>query len=418
MKTHTTTAQSTPADAPASAPLTGLRVLDLGWVMVGPMSGRYLADMGADVIKIESSRRLDPLRTLGPFRDGKPNPERSLSYHFINAGKRGLTLDLNTETGREIVRALVRKADVLIESFTGGVIDRMGLGWERLRAENPALIMVSTCLFGQTGPERSVSGVGTLGAAYAGASALIGWPDRPPTGPHGPWTDSVTPRFIVASVLAALHRRRRTGQGCYIDVAQAEAGLQFLLPAYFEQAANGRSPRRVGGDADPLRSPSGVFPCAGDDRWVAIDASADAHWRALRALAPAVLTEPVFDTLVGRLRQRERLHAALGEWTATQDALDLERRLQAVGVPAQRVCQANDLAGDEDLLHDGYFGAIEDPQIGPMKIRNPMFSLEPAGVIAARPAPRLGDATDAILREVGGYSDAQVAQFRQDGVLA
>ena len=155
-------------------PLTGLRVLDLSWVMVGPVSGRYLADLGAEVIKVESSRRVDPLRTLGPYRNGQPHLEQSLSYQNINAGKRSLTLDLNAPAGRDIVRTLVRNVDVVIESFTAGTLERMGLGWAQLSAENPRLVMASSCLFGQTGPERAASGVGTLGAAYSGASMLVG----------------------------------------------------------------------------------------------------------------------------------------------------------------------------------------------------------------------------------------------------
>ena len=288
------------------APLADLRVLDLSWVMVGPVSGRYLADLGADVIKVESSKRVDPLRTLGPYRNGRPHLEQSLSYQNINAGKRSITLDLNAPAGRDIVRTLVRHVDVVIESFTAGTLERMGLGWEQLSAENPRLVMASSCLFGQTGPDRAASGVGTLGAAYCGASVLVGWPDRPPTGPFGPWTDAVTPRFIVACILAALRRRDADGRGCYIDVAQAEAGLQFLLPAFYNYAANGRVPERMGGDPDPLRAPSGLFPCAGADRWIAIDASADGPWRALRALAAPALDDPAFDTLVGRLRARAR----------------------------------------------------------------------------------------------------------------
>lgn len=401
-----------------SAPLAGLRVLDLSWVMVGPMSGRYLADLGADVIKVESSRRLDPLRTLGPFRHGTPNPEETLSYHNINAGKRSITLDLAAPAGREIVRRLVRKVDVVIESFTSGTLERMGLAWEQLHAENPRLIMVSSCLFGQTGPERAAAGVGTLGAAYSGASLMVGWPDRNPTGPYNAWTDSVTPRFIVASLLAAIRQRTLTGQGCYIDVAQAEAGLQFLLPAYYEYAVNGRIPGRVGTDVDPLRAPSGTFPCAGADRWIVIDASADAHWKALRACAAPALDDAAFDTLVGRLRRRTQLHETLGAWTRKQDPHALQDALQAAGVPAHVVSTCDELSVDADLIADGYYSEVVDPVIGRFQLRNAQVRITPSGTLAARPGPRIGDSTDSILREVGACSDEEIAAFRSAGVLA
>ncbi len=402
----------------SAAPLANLRVLDMSWVMVGPMSGRYLADLGAEVIKVESAKRLDPLRTLGPFIDGVSHPERTLSYHFINAGKRSLALNLGSEAGKHIVLRLVREVDVVIESFTAGTLDRMGLGWERLRAENPRLIMAASCLFGQTGPERAASGVGTLGAAYSGASHLVGWPDRAPNGPFNAWTDSVTPRFLVTALLAALHRRSRTGAGCYIDVSQAEAGLQFLLPAYFQYAANGQIPARCGSDPDPLRAPSGVFPCAGDDAWVVIDASADGHWQALRQLLSPALDNPAFNTLVGRLRQRSQLHEALAQWTRGHGAEQVEQALQALGIPAHGVCDHAALASDADLIADGYYGQISDAQIGTVRMRNAQCAIEPAAPLAARAAPRIGDSTDDILRDIGGYSDDQISRFRQDGVLA
>ncbi|MGC3985028.1 MAG: CoA transferase [Pseudorhodoferax sp.] len=398
-------------------PLAHLRVLDLSWVMVGPMSGRYLADLGADVIKVESARRIDPLRTLGPYRDGQPHPERTLSYHFINAGKRSLALDLSGEAGRSIVRRLARHVDVVIESFTAGTLDRMGLGWERLRAENPRLVMAASCLFGQTGPHRSASGVGTLGAAYSGASLLVGWPDRAPTGPFNAWTDSVTPRFIVAGLLAALRRRDLTGQGCYLDVAQAEAGLQFLLPAWFEYAANGRTPQRQGDAVDPLRAPSGLFRCAGDDRWIALDASLDVHWQALRRLAAPQLDAADFDTLLGRLRHRRDLHALVAGWTAAQQAEALEQALQERGIPAHVACSHADLAHDADLAADGYYGAVSDPQIGTVRMRNAQCAIAPAAQRPARAAPRIGDATDAVLRDIAGYGEDEIEAFRRDGVL-
>lgn len=401
----------------SAPPLAHLRVLDLSWVMVGPMSGRYLADFGADVIKVESAKRIDPLRTLGPYRHGQPHPEQTLSYHFINAGKRSLALDLSTEAGRGIVLRLVQQVDVVIESFTAGTLDRMGLGWERLRAENPRLVMAASCLFGQTGPHRAASGVGTLGAAYSGASQLTGWPDRAPTGPFNAWTDAVTPRFLVAALLAALRRRDLTGQGCYLDVSQAEAGLQFLLPAWFEHAANGSVPQRRGDAVDPLRAPSGVFRCAGDDRWIALDASADVHWQALRRLAAPQLDAADFDTLLGRLRCRADLHTRLASWTATQAAEALEQDLQAQGIPAHVACSHSDLASDPDLLADGYYGAITDPQIGTVRMRNAQCAIAPAAPLPARPAPRIGDATDAVLRDVAGYTAHEIDQFRRDGVL-
>lgn len=400
-----------------TAPLKNLRVLDLGWVMVGPMSGRYLADLGADVIKVESSQRIDPLRTLGPFKDGKPGPERSLSYHFINAGKRSITLDISSKSGQQVVRELARECDVVIESFTPGVMERLGLGYETLKADNPGLIMVSTCILGQNGPAAGTSGVGTLGAAYAGVSFLIGWPDRPPTGPYSAWTDSVAPRFVVASVLAALHRRAQTGEGCYIDVSQSEAGVQFLLPAVFDYAANGHVPQRAGNAPAPLRAPNGVYRCAGDDRWVAIDASHADHWRALAECIGTPAMDPRFATLIGRLRHRDEIDAVVEDWTSTLTDHEVERTLQSMGVPAHVLCHVEDLDADPDLASDSYLQPIEDPVVGSVRIRGATFDIEPSAPERARPGPRIGDSTDAILQEVAGMSQQDISALRESGAL-
>ena len=158
-----------------ATPLDRIHVLDLSWVMVGPVSGRYLADLGADVIKVESSRRIDPVRTLGPFKDGRSGPERSVSYHNLNAGKRCITLDIRKPEGRALVLRLAEWADVVLESFTPGVLDELHLGYRELSARNPRLIMASTAILGQTGPDaKGTSGVGTMGAAMSGATHQLG----------------------------------------------------------------------------------------------------------------------------------------------------------------------------------------------------------------------------------------------------
>ena len=402
-----------------TAPLEGLHVLDLSWVMVGPVSGRYLADLGADVVKVESARRIDPLRTLGPFKDGKPGPERSASYHNLNAGKRSLAIDISNPFGREVILKLVEWADVVLESFTPGVLDSLKLAYSDLRARNERIIMVSTSLLGQTGPyARGTSGVGTMGAAMSGATFLLGWPDRPPSGTWGPWTDAVAPRFIVASVLAALHRRGHTGAGCYIDVAQAEAGLQFMAPAYYEYAANGKIPQRRGTASSPLRSPHGVYPCAGEDRWVAIDASLDAHWAALRDIVGSPLRDEKFDTLLGRLRNREALDAAIAEWTRPQNAQAVEIALQKLGVPAHVVSRGGDLHEDSELRALGYLKKINDPVMGEAEIESPRITLHRTPTVETQRGPRIGEHTREILAGICKLPDSQIAELEKAGVLA
>jgi benzylsuccinate CoA-transferase BbsF subunit len=284
--------------------------------------------------------------------------------------------------------------------------------------------MVSTSILGQTGPHAmGTSGVGTMGAAMSGASDLIGWPDRPPWGTFGPWTDGVAPRFIVSSILAAIHRKSRTGEGCYIDVAQAEAGIQFVAPAYYEYAANGTIPSRRGYAGSPLRCPQGVYPCSGNDRWIVIDASRDEHWRPLREVVcgtgfPArVLLDAKFDGLIGRLRNRDEIDRAIAEWTRSRDAEETEHLLQRAGVPAHIVSGAGDLARDSHLRSANHFKKIEDPEFGEAEIEGPRSWFERTKLPQTRRGPRIGEHTAEILREVCGLSENEFAELGKADVL-
>ena len=402
-----------------ASPLEGTHVLDLSWVMVGPVSGRYLADLGADVIKIESHGRIDPLRTLGPFKDGKPGLERSASYHNLNAGKRSAAINLKAPRGRDIILRLVDWSDIVLESFTPGVLESLELDYKHLRQRKSNIIMLSTSILGQTGPYAAgTSGVGTMGAAMSGASFLIGWPDRPPFGTFGPWTDGVAPRFIIASILAALHRRSLTGEGCYIDVAQAEAGIQFVSPAFYEYAVNGVVSMRRGAAGSPLRSPHGIYPCSGSDRWVAIDASREEQWGALRIAIGGILTESRFDTLIGRLRNREELDNIIADWTRSRDAEVVERKLQGAGTPAHIVSRGGDLARDSHLRAANHFRMIADPVMGEAEIEGPRFALHRTPHVTTRRGPRVGEHTFEVLRDVCELSAEEIAELDKAGVLA
>jgi benzylsuccinate CoA-transferase BbsF subunit len=402
----------------ARSPLEGLKVLDMAWLMVGPESARYLGDLGAEVVKLESGVRRDPLRSLGPFKNGVPGPHLSLSYHAINAGKRSLALDLKDPRGHDAVLRLARWADVVVEAFTPGVAESLKVSYSHLRRENPRLIMVSTAVLGAKGPSTiGLSGTGVTGSALSGATNLVGWPDRDATGPNGPWTDSVSPRFIVTAILAALHRRERTGEGCFIDASQAECGIQFMMPAYFEFAVNGVVPQRRGHAGSPLRSPSGVYPCQGKDRWVAIETTDDEAWQALRGVVGAPLADSRFDTLVGRLRHRQALDEALAGYTAARENGEVERTLQALGVPCHIVSDASDLAADPDLQADAYYCEIEDPEIGRTTTRGPQSRLSRTPHPPTRPGPRIGDSSRDILVSICGLSGDEVDALERDGLL-
>lgn len=250
----------TPADARAR-PLQGLRVLDLSWVVAGPMIGRCLADFGAEVTRIESAKKPEVARLTSPFPDGVRDLDRSGLYENCNAGKQGVTLDLGTAEGREIVARLAAKADVLVESFAPGQMARWGMDYDTLSRDNPGLVMLSTSLMGQAGPWRALAGFGNIGAAMSGIQMLAGQAGGDPVGPYGPYTDFVAPRLALSVLLAALNDRRATGRGRFLDIAQAEAGMHFIAEGFAQYAATGQVPVAQG-NRDAHMVPNNVYPRA------------------------------------------------------------------------------------------------------------------------------------------------------------
>jgi len=262
---------------PGQRPLAGLKVLDLFWVVAGPGATRMLADYGATVVHVESTRRVDMVRNVPPYVQGLMEPERAACHHTTNCNKLNITLDLSTTEGRDVLEDLLRWADVYTESFAPGVVDRMGFGYEAVKALNPEIIMVSSCLMGPSGPWSPYAGYGTLAAAVSGFHALTGQPDMPPTGCYGPYTDFTSVRFNALAILGALRHRALSGEGQFIDMSQAEAALHFLAPDCLEYLETGQAPEAQG-NRDRLHAPSGVYPVEGFDRWIAISVLNDRQW--------------------------------------------------------------------------------------------------------------------------------------------
>ena len=261
-------------------PLTGLKVLDFTWSIAGPHAVRTLADLGATVVKVESLHKPDGARGYRPVWDDKAGFEQSALYDTMNAGKLSLALDLSRPEARALIPDLVRWADVVTESYSPRAMPAWGFDYDNLRKLNPGLIMLSTCLCGQDGPLRDFAGYGNLGASLAGFYGLAGWPDRPPAGPFGAYTDYTSTHVILATLLAAIDHRRRTGEGQHLDISQAEAAMHFLSPALLDRSVNGRIMERAG-NSDRDLAPHGVYPATGEDRWVAVVCQDDSAWPAL-----------------------------------------------------------------------------------------------------------------------------------------
>jgi len=399
-------------------PLAGVKILDFMWVLAGPGITRAMADYGATVVRIESVERIDPTRTVGPFKDNNTGAEHSALFGNNNAGKLGLSLDLKKPEARAIVLDLVRWADVVCEAFSPKAMRAWGFDYESLRTVKPDLIMLSTCLMGQTGPLAGFAGFGNLAAALCGFYNLVGWPDRSPSGPFSAYTDYIAPRFGLIALMAALIHRKRTGEGQYIDQAQAESALQFLTLPIIDTVGSGRQYSPVGND-DLEHAPHGIYPAVGDDRWVAIACRTQDQWHALCAAMdqPHLSDDPRFKTVAMRRQHRTELDRAIGEWTRARTPLETERILQAREVPAHTVANTFDANADPQLLHREHFVRVNHPAAGETVVENSRYKFSRTPAEVKRAAPSLGGDNQYVLEELLGYSDDHISDLVASGVL-
>jgi crotonobetainyl-CoA:carnitine CoA-transferase CaiB-like acyl-CoA transferase len=398
--------------------LKGVKILDFTWVMAGPAATRMLADYGATVVRVESPTRIDTARTLHPRHHNEAGSDSSGCFGNNNAGKLGIALDLGKPEGRAVVLDLVRWADVVTESFSPKAMRNWRLAYDDLRQVNPAIIMLSSCLMGQTGPLSKMAGFGTMGASLSGFHNLTGWPDRAPAGVFGAYTDYVSPRFTAIAILAALEHRRRTGRGQYIDQSQAEASTHFLTPAILDYSANGREQSRMG-NADAHHCPHGVYPAAGVDRWAAIVCRSDEEWRALCGVIGRddLARDPRLRSAADRQRHREEIDRAIGEWSCGHEAAEIERLAQARRIPAHQVQTSGDCFEDPQFRHRGHFVELEHPVHGTTIVEGPRVKLSRTPGQATRAAPTLGRDNQYVLTEILGYDEQRISQLVVAGAM-
>jgi crotonobetainyl-CoA:carnitine CoA-transferase CaiB-like acyl-CoA transferase len=411
---HRSAEARVPAGVPAPGPvaddlpLSGVKILDFMWVMAGPAITRVLTDFGATVVRVESATRVETARTITPFLDDIPEPERAGLFYNMNAGKLGLGLNLANPASREVVHDLVRWADVVCESFSPKAMRGWGCGYEDLRAINPSIVMMSTSLMGQTGPWSSFAGFGTLGAAIAGFFNIAGWPDRWPAGPFGAYTDYVSPRLGIAVLMAALDHRRRTGEGQYIDLSQSESSVHFLAPAILDYTVNGHVFERHG-NRDVNMAPHGIYPAAGDDAWVAVTCATDGQWRSLAELVGR--RDLASLSLSDRLARTDEVDRLVGRWTAAFSPTDVADRCRAKGVPAHAVQSSAECAADPQLAARGHFVEVEHQTMGPVTVEGPRILLSRTpGRVASGP-PALGQHSWEVLSEILGYDEDRIADL-------
>ena len=401
-------------------PLAGLRVADFCWIGAGSYTTKIFGDMGADVIKIETSTRLDSLRLAGPYKDGNPGVNRSGYFADRNTSKRGITIDMKHPRALAVIKRLIAQSDIVANNFAAGVMEKFGLGPEDCAKIKPDIIYLAMSMQGSKGPQRDFRGTGSSIAALTGISDLSGMPGRVPAGTGTNYPDHLpNPCHAAFALLAALRHRRRTGQGQYIDFAQTEPMLSLLGPTFLELTVNGRLQTRRGND-HPWAAPHGVYPTFGSDRWIAITVIDDAQWAALADAMgrPAWALEQRWQTMPQRYRDREELNALIAPWTAGQDAQELMLKLQAKGVPAGAVQNAHDVTRvDPQLAHRNHWVRLPHAEMGETIYNNLPFRFSRTPVKPTRPAPLLGEHTREILQVMLGFSAGEIDELESQQVL-
>ena len=402
----------------ADKALAGVKVIALEIALAGPMTTSMLADYGAEVIKVESRTRIDWMRQVGPFIGGeRKSNEGSVCYLTPNAGKFDLSLDLKHPQAAEVITRLVRWADVVAENFAGGVIARLGLGYEDLKKIKPDIIMLSSSIYGQTGSFAQVPGYGAILTALTGLSHLTGFPDQLPQAPGFAITDFIAPRINVLAIVAALEYRRRTGKGQYIDASQMETIIPLLTPVLLEYEVNGREVSREG-NRSTRAAPHGVYSCKGDDRWCAIAVFTDEEWQQFCRVInrPAWTEAPEFAALSERVKNTEKLDALVEEWTINHTPEEVVELMQEAGIAAGVVQCGQDLDDDPQLKHQDFFRKLDHPGLGDFSYAGMPAQLSKTPCEVKR-APFLGEHTEYICTEVLGFSDEEFVQLVADGVL-
>jgi benzylsuccinate CoA-transferase BbsF subunit len=396
-----------------------LKIAAFNWAMVGPLTLKFFADYGATVVRVETSLRPCVTRTSAPFKDNVPGLNRSGYFNHFSANMMSLSLNMNSPLGLGVAKDLIAWADVVMENFTPGVMDKWGLGYEALKEINPDIIMVRQNGFGIEGPYKNLAAFGMILAAIAGIPQYIGWPDRGPLPVGvGAYTDCISPRFASAALIAALEYRDKTGKGQLIDLAQFETALYFLMPGLLDAAVNRREPAR-NGNAVSYAAPHNVYPCQGKERWCTIAVTEDAQFAALcKAIGRADLASDLrFDCLQHRKENEKELDALIEEWTIGRAPEDVMRILQAAGVPAGIVENSADIFEDPQLRARGLFWPMEHNEIGLFNHLGSSMVLSKTPAQASKPSPCMGEHNEYVLTKILGKTDEEFVELLAAGVL-
>ena len=405
----------------APLPLSGVRIIEPGQVWALPYAISPLAAYGAEVIKVESAVRPDSSR-------GSPQPGSQVGdqpwnnggmYHEANRNKLGISLDLNTDRGKELFKELVSVSDVVAQNFPPRVMRNFGLDYPELRKIKPDIIVLDSTAYGSSGPWENYIGYGSSLQAVTGLTYLTGYEDSGPVQGGILFNDTLGALNATYAILLALAHRERTGQGQWIDLSQYEAGVAHLGEAFMEYEMNGVAPTRRG-NSHPDHAPYGLYPCAGDDGWVSITVTSDAEWaNFVRAVGEAWASNRDWETAESRLSQRKSLDEAIGRWTSDKDKHEVMHLLQSSGVACGAVYNTRDIATDAHHADRGFFEISQHPEpVGPRPHSAPLFGLTGVDRPPDRLAPRFGEANRKVFQELLGLTDQEYDELMGQQVIS
>ncbi len=406
-----------------SGPLQGYRVLDFGWVLAGAVPGMILADMGAEVIKVETRQRMDYMRLGRPIIGDEPDPEQNPMFHNVNRGKRSITLNTTRPEAVELARLLAARCDVVIENFSPGVMQRLGLDYDTLRRDNSRLVMASITSNGQTGSLRDLRAYAPSIGALSGLDSTMGY--EPAEGEQGrplglkhAFADLCGALHAVYAITSALHQRRRTGLGQYIDISMLRATVATMGAGLMEYELTGRVPHPRG-NYDPVMAPYGNYPCLGEDEWVSIAVRTEEEWRGLvKAIDnPDWAVEENFASRYARLGNRGELDERLSEWTRGRSAWEATELLQSCGVAAFPVLGAEGRLFNPHFRERGLYSDIEHPALGSEPVFNLMWQLSRTPPSIQRHAPLLGEHNRDVFCGLLGLDEAELSRLEEEQVI-
>ncbi len=398
--------------APRQLPLSGIRIIDFGHIVAGPFCVRLLADLGADVIKVETNTRLGRTgaRRGPPKRSGSSGRTPHLSQ--INRNRRSIDLNLKTERGARIARQLADAADVVVENFSNGVMDRLGLGYADLVKTNPRIVYASMASFGHTGPRAGWIGMNVNLQAASGLMLATGEEGDPPIGISNSWNDYIGGLHAAVAIVGALSKRNKSGVGTYLDVSQFEGSVAMLGGLLFASGVTGKPPARTG-NRSGLAAPQGTYRCAGNDQWCAISVQTDAQWQALVALLgerAAHLRGAACATVAGRHAQHDAIDEVIEAWTGALTPVEVEQSLKSVGVPAAAMRRGHDLA-EVDTWQQVLKPIAGDSGI---KVLGLPFDFQGVAPVAVTDAPRVGANGREVLRDWLNLDDATIEDLMHE----